>query len=243
MAVGPTLVTAIEKWMDGKRSRTLGMLARLSNVSYSTVRRAAQGEGEPSQQVALDLASVVMAENEFREFVGSHWPALRRFVVDVNYKRGEESLHAFLNSEGHFKVIVLASGHDGTTEEEVKAKFGESHLSYLEDLIDSGFLTSKASGSWAFDREIGDVSMGLARKCLASLAGIADPKNDKIDGASTAWVGWESLSADAAVRCNNVLAKAIEELFSIFNDKANRGDVLVYAGALLNVLKGQEKLR
>jgi hypothetical protein len=242
MSIGQALSEAIATWLDDRKSRSLGMLSRLSQTSNSTVRRAAQAEGEISMDRALAIASVVMPDHAFRQFVGTYCPALKRFVADVNHPRAADSLHGFLNSEGHFKVIVLSSTPRGTSEQEVKEKFGEVHVAYLSDLIDSGHLTKVAPDRWSFQGDLGDVSFELARKCLSTLTTICDKRNDSLEGASTAWVGWQNLNAAAARKVNGLLAKCVEDIFTVFNNKDNHGDVLVFCGLLLNALKGQEKL-
>ncbi|HYX39277.1 MAG TPA: helix-turn-helix transcriptional regulator [Oligoflexus sp.] len=236
-----SLAAAISRWLDGRHTRSLQMLARLSSVSYSTVRRVAQGEVDPSQEVAIAIASIIMPEAELRDFVGSRWPALKRFVVNVSYRTTEDDLARFLHSEEHLKVLVLASYVHGVDEKDVVEAFGQGLLPYFEDVVASGVLTRKGD-KWILDQDVGSSSFAHARRTLATFISMCSRKNDELKGASAAYVGWESLNKEAALKLADLEAKFCEDAFAIIGDKSNRGDVLVFFGTLFNILKGQERL-
>ena len=238
MTIGQTLSSAISRWMEAKDSRSLNMLARLASVSYSSVLRAAQGEGKPTQEVAVAIASVVMSEAELVEFVGKNWPALKRFVVDVSYRTNDEEFSRFLHSEEYLKLVVLASHVDGTNEKEVVEVYGKSSVPYFDDLVNSGFLIRKGS-NWALEKDVGSSSLEHARQCLATFIRMCNKNNDQTKGTSAAYVGWESLTKEAANKIAALEAKFCEEAFSIIGDKNNKGDILVFFGTLFNILKGQ----
>jgi hypothetical protein len=236
-----TLATAISRWLDARPTRSLQMLARLSSVSYSTVRRVAQGEVDSSQEVAVAIASIVMPDPELRDFVGSRWPALKKFVLNVSYRTPEDDLARFMHSEEHLRVLVLASHVHGIDEKDVIETFGQGSVPYFEDIITAGVLSKKGT-KWILDQNVGSTSLEHARQCLAIFIRMCHRRNDEITGASAAYVGWESLSKDAALKLAALEAKFCEDAFSIIADKDSRGDVLVFFGSLFNVLRGQERL-
>lgn len=243
MAVGRDLAEAISEWLEKKKgTRSLYMLARLASISYSSVRRAAQGEGRITQGIALSIASVVMSESKFKEFAHKHWPHLKRFVVDVAHHPIEsEDILDFVKSGQHFKLLVLASSNEGTNEAEVKEKFGEQSIPFFYDLINAGILTRKGD-SWQFEKDIGTVSFESTRNCLSNLISICDKRNDYIKGASTSYVGWKSFNIEAAKKANEIATRYCEEMSKLVKNPENSGDVLIFFGVLSNVLKGREKL-
>lgn len=243
MAINQDLAESISLWLEQKKgTRSLNMLARTACVSYSSARRAAQGEGGVTQGIALSIASVVMAEAQLKEFAQEHWPHLKRFVVDVAHQPlDSEELIDFVKSESHFKLLVLASSNEGTNEAEVQEKFGEQSLPFFHDLIDSGVLVGKGD-SWFLEKDIGSVSFELTRSCLSQLVSICDKRNDYIKGASTSYVGWKSFNVEAARKANEITARYCEEMSQLIKDPASDGDVLVFFGALSNILKGREKI-
>ncbi|HYX39845.1 MAG TPA: hypothetical protein VE954_42660, partial [Oligoflexus sp.] len=63
MTVQQALAVAINSWLKAKAGRSLHTLSRMTpNVSYSSIRRAAQGELEQEQSTVVAIASVVMPE-------------------------------------------------------------------------------------------------------------------------------------------------------------------------------------
>lgn len=244
MSVMGELSQAIDAWVNRKpQTRTISMLSRLSNVSYSTVRRCVQGESEPSQEVALAIASVVMSDSEMRSFIGSHWPWLKRHIVDANHARGEndDDVLEFLRSQPHFRLIVIASHVDGIDSDDVVRKFGESYLDYFEDLKNAGILHN-SGGKWVFDKEFGNVSRDLARTCLSHLLTVVPRQNDDIKNASSAYIAWESLNEEGNKLVSDEISDLCSRLYKIVSNQAYRGDILVACGAFHGILKGQEKL-
>jgi hypothetical protein len=249
MSIQQALAAAISAWLKAKPSRNLNVLTRLTTASYSSVRRAAQGEVEQEQSTVVSIASIVMSEDELRLFLRNYYPSLERAVVDVRgpetstdaLNDNESVVVDFLKSDDHAKLLVLAGSRTGTNDEEVAKKFGENYLAYFEDIKASGILRYN-DGNWYFEGSVGNVSLSLARKVLCSLAREFDVKNDSIKLASYSYVLWESLSPEGVekvYRANEIHAKNV---YDITSDPANKGDVLIVSGLLHNVIKGQELL-
>lgn len=244
MSVVKTLGAAIESWLNQKPGRSLSMLARMSGVGYSTVRRCAQGEGDPTQEVALAIASKVMNDAAVRDFVGSYWPGLRRYVLEANHPvpEGDDDVIEFIRSEPHFKIMVMASHPEGVDAADIVRKFGEDMLPFFEDLTAAGTLRPIGNNRWLFDREYGNVSRELARECLKRLADLCPRSNDAITDGSSAYVAWESLTPEAAKEVALLTSRYCTDIYSVVSKKENHGDVLVVCGALHNILKGLEGL-
>jgi hypothetical protein len=231
----------IANWVEQKPSRNIRMLARLSGISYSSVWRAANNEGEISQSIALAIASVVLSKDELHTYIESQYPHLIKAVVNVKRDGDTEKFHEFIQSPEHFKILVLASAKNGTSSEEVTRMYGEKYQAYFDDLIDSGELIS-ADNRWYFTKDIAHISLSLARQMLSGVAKDCNPKNDTSPYASYAYLGWESLNEKAAKNVYKSIERFNQEIYDIVSDQQNKGDVLVVYGLLQNVIKGQEKL-
>jgi hypothetical protein len=249
MSIQQVLAAAISSWLNAKPNRSLHVLSRLTTASYSSVRRAAQGEVEQEQSTVVAIASVVMSEEDLRSFLRNYYPTLERAVIDVrgpdvrldDANDNETSVIDFLKSDEHSKILILANSRTGTNDEEVSRKYGENYLSYFEDIKKSGILRYN-EGSWFFDGSVGNVSQVLARKVICNLAKEFDGRNDSIHHASYSYLLWESLNKDGLEKVYRCHASHAKEVYDICSDPANHGDILTVFGLLHNVLKGQEGL-
>lgn len=104
------LAQSIREWLDAKPSRSLRMLARLTSVSYSSVRRAAEGNAEQTQEIVLPIASFVMNPGHLAEFIRAYFPKLEKAILDVYYPANEsDDIIDFILSEEHSAIIMLSS--------------------------------------------------------------------------------------------------------------------------------------
>lgn len=241
MSISQSLCPAIDNWLSVKGSRNLSMLARLSGVSYSTVRRIMQRENEPSMETALKLADIVMTRVERIEFAKVHAPGLSRNIAEVAYKSDDDSMLEYMNAS-YAPLLVLASHAIGTNHDEVRYWFGDEMVRRFDELIDGGHL-SRLNGNWKLDKDIGSVSRATAREFLSAFCRMAPVVNDSVDHASVGHVGWESVNAKTAVAIFHLAMNFIREAVKLSNDTANRGDVLVFFGSFFNVMKGAEGLK
>lgn len=254
MTVQQSLAAAIAEWLKAKPSRSLNMLTRLaSGVSYSSVRRALQGDIDQAQSTVISIASVVMSDEQLRLFLRTYYPTLERAVADVRAhdpKRDEVASDSapdeaiiidFLKSPEHSKILILASARTGTNDEEVSRKWGENHLTAFGEMKASGILRNEGD-SWYFDSTVGNVSLALARKVLASLMAGFDSRADSVNFASYSYLRWESLNEKGVKKAYEANARHAEEIHGIFKDPENLGDKLLIFGMIHNILKGWEDL-
>jgi len=243
------LADAISVWLNGRPNRSLNVLSRMlgTDASYSSIRRAAQGELEQEQSIVIAIAGVVMGESEFRSFVRTWYPQLERAVVDVkgpdfnSQVENESAVIDFLKSDDHAKIFLLAGSRTGTTDAEVIRKWGEESLSYFNDIKDSGVLAFR-DGAWFFDGSVGNVSQALARHLISSLAKNFDPRNDSIGLASYSYLSWESLNRSAVEKLYKANESHAKAVYDIISDPENHGEILVLFALLQNVMKGSEGL-
>ncbi len=244
MTYDEELSSAIQAWIEEKESRNMSMLARLANVSYSSVRRAVQKECVASQQTCVQIASIVMPKPEYLEFVERYWPNLKKYVAGIsNYSPNKDDvLQAFMESEEHFMVMTLASSENGTNHEEVKNIFGERYLPIFEELIQSACLKLGKNQRWKIIDNFSSPSFELARKMLSAFLSHHNKVIDEINGATTSWAAWESVKPETARDITDILAKSCAEVTNKLTDPQNKGNVLVCTGIYSGILKGRDEL-
>lgn len=243
MSMSEILRQAINSWTEEKPARSLSVLRRLSGVSYSTLRRIAQGNGSASAETALKVADVVMTEAEFKQFTCEFMPALARTRSEISYKPKNEETLELLYDRKLTGIILLASHKDGTNEVEVQEMFGHETALQFRSLVEEGKLARAGGGNWRIDENIGSVNLELARELLASMAGLCCSANDSLPRASLAHVGWESVNLETAVAIYHAALTFVRTASGLAADKANRGEILIFFGSLFNVMKGTEAYR
>ncbi len=237
------LANAIDCWIKAKSTRSLSMLSRLAQVSYSSARRAAQKEVETSQQICLKIAAVIMSRAEYLEFTAKYWPDLNRFIAKITPPVSKDSILVdFMQSEKHFMVLVLASSADGTSREEAVECFGRGIEPYFNEIVDSGCVNLTSNGRWKLNEDFGSPSFELARKMMIAFIANHNRKNDDVSGTTTSWVCWESVNGETARNVNMKIKKCASEIFEEVSDPRNKGNVLVCSGVYSGIMKGVEEV-
>ena len=236
------LAESIREWLEARSNRSLRMLARLTSVSYSSVRRASEGGAEQTQEIVLPIASFVMNPSRLREFVKANFPQLEKAVLDVYYPANEsDDVIDFILSDNHSAIIMLASSRQGTSRDEIIAMLGEVSAEYFDDVAAAGVLTER-DGRLYLESDIGGISIHHGRKLLSLIAKSCTRKGDSTPFASYANAGWESVTPSAAKDLYRIMERTGKEVHEIASKPENRGDVLVAFGMLHNVIKGADKL-
>lgn len=243
MTIQKNLAAAIESWLEAKKGRSLHSLSRLTSVSYSSVRRAAQGEVEQEQSTVVAVASVVMKNEELKIFISKYYPELQGAVVENRDSNSyeDQGIEEFLDSDDHFVILLMANSRNGTNEKEIAHMFGESKVPYFEDIKNSNVLVER-DGRWYFEGNISIASLDLSRRLLRRILSQCDRRNDSVKYASFSYTNWESLTSEAARELYNEASNYSRRIYEITSNPKNHGNILVVMGLIHNVLKGQEEL-
>lgn len=240
MAMTDSLRESIDRWLSAREKRSLSMLARLSKVSYSTVRRIVQGEKyEPSSNTAMKLAGVVMSKPELVAFATEYFPNMVADRTDVSHS-SEDELMELLEDSNYIPVLLLSSHKDGTNEEEVRYFFGNEFTHKFNEMVNAGHLKRVRGDNWRLEKDIGSVDLSTARQWLSAMANICPSHNDNIKKASIAHVGWETVNFETALAIYHAAMDFVRTSIKLTTDEKNKGDILVMFGTLFNVLKGSE---
>ncbi len=135
------LARLISDWISQK-SNTLHLLSQQSGISYTTVKRIAQGETKAEFSNALKILTTVCDASTTNAFLAKHFPdvsALMRSVY-VNHQTLSQSAYEFSTTELGFKIIFSACAKSGIDRATVAKNWGEDGLDLLEDILEAGIL-------------------------------------------------------------------------------------------------------
>lgn len=244
MNISSVVKDGIEEWLGDKPARSLSMLARLSKISYATVRRAAQGEADLNFNTAIALCDVIFSRSKMREVIAMSFPHVTKLALEHYWPKPEnESLYDFLASKDHFPVMMLASNEGGTTKEEIASVFGRKASLPTEQLLDATVLR-EINGRIVLSQDaVGITSKAVARTNLSAMLDAIDPGNDEIPYTSNAYTYTQGLNEDAVKKADEIIKDAHDKLYELLSDTKNHGNILWFSGVLSNVLVNGDKLK
>jgi len=132
----------IEQYLALK-NKSLNTLSQASGVSYSTVRRVAQGEAEPNLENTLQLLTKLTDNEGMATYLRKHYPVLGNHLAEIQkglaIKNGEVMQQA-LRDKTRYTIQLLASRAFGLTKGEVLDLLGQRAVSKLSELAAGGVL-------------------------------------------------------------------------------------------------------
>src|SRR5262245_60782147 len=140
------LRNVIDRYLDGHRGRSLATLSRASGVSYTTLRRLYQKEGNPTAEPVLKIADAALNNEEKLAFINRHYPelavTLNRFQTDAYAPKQprQELLKTFYIRDPHNYILNLAHNDKGATRDDVRRLTGERGLEALDELVEHEIL-------------------------------------------------------------------------------------------------------
>lgn len=232
----------IDRYLSGHRNRSLSSLSRASGVSYTTIRRLYQREGNPTAEPVLKIVDAALNNDEKIEFINRHYPEIAVTIKNFNSEAynsttsRQEALKTFYVRDPHNFVLNLAHNDKGTTRSDINSLMGSRGLEALDELIEHDLLECARQGS----EEIFRLAPLLSHDCDMALAQIklsADHFNRSLIGTKAARLfhGTASLNREALERIHDVLSAAIQEIVAIKDDPRSRGDIPMFVDMIMNV--------
>ena len=232
----------IERYLEGHRSRSLATLSRASGVSYTTLRRLYQREGNPTAEPVLKIADAALTNEEKRAFINRHYPeiaaTINRFESDSYAPKAprQEQLKTFYVRDPHNFILNLAHNDKGTTAEVVRRLTGERGLEALDELVEHEILERASVAG----REVYRLTPLLSHDCdmaLAQLQLSADHFDRSLIGTKAARLfhATASINLRALERVHDILSAAIRDIVALKDDPRNEGDIPFYVDMMMNV--------
>ncbi len=135
----------IRCWLDENNRRSLTHIVKKSGLSYSTVRRLAEGEREPQQGTVISALSAIMSLDEVNKILRPYYPNLAKLAA--HDPRSSKKYEFLEKGEGDFEwqgydpwILALASTPQGVSKFILLRKFGEICEPRIESLLNRGVL-------------------------------------------------------------------------------------------------------
>lgn len=232
----------IDRYLSGYRNRSLSSLSRASGVSYTTIRRLYQREGNPTAEPVLKIVDAALNNDEKIEFIHRHYPEIA--VTIKNFDRQsyasntsrQEVLKTFYLRDPHNFILNLAQNDKGTTRADINRLMGARGLEALDELLDHELLELERANS----ENIYRLPPLLSHDCDMALAQIklsADHFNRSLIGTKAARLfhGTASLNKAALERIHDILSAAIQEIVAIKDDPRSSGEIPMFVDMIQNV--------
>lgn len=232
----------IDRYLDGHRSRSLATLSRASGVSYTTIRRLYQREGNPTAEPVLKIVDAALTNDEKVQFINRHYPELgatiSRFQAVATQSHGShEVLKTFISRDPHNFVINLANNDKGATREQVQRLTGEKGLEALDELVEHDVLQPLKEGGRIVYR-FPPLMTSDAEIVLVQASQAVKHFDRALIGTKAARLFHATASIDERTleRIHGVLTGAINEIMALKDDPRNTGNIPFYASMVMSVL-------
>ncbi|RYE58292.1 MAG: hypothetical protein EOP48_03850 [Sphingobacteriales bacterium] len=231
----------IERWQSDRRNHTLPMLARLSGVSYPTVRRIAQRETVPELGSVINILSIVASVEETKTFLQKHNAVLAK-VLDSSLYSGEplKGLAEIDNfTLQDFLVIALAATQDGTDQKEILFRAGKLGADSIEKLMSAGVIERSGDRIVTIAQNVRTIGDERVLKSIALLCEAFDYKQINSRGSLFRFKS-EGLSKEAVLQIYKILYEASNQIQQIMDDEKNRGEYVLGVGMVSTFIKFPE---
>ena len=236
------LKQVIDTYIDGHRSRSLATLSRASGVAYTTLRRFAQKEGNPTAEPVLKILDAVLATKEKIGFLETHFPEIARTIsryagtsFQENADPTREELKMFVRRTPHNYILNLAINVRGTSATTISRLYGERGLEALDEMVECGVLDRDPHGRVRY-RDDTLVSFDCDY-LLDQVRHSIDAFDRSLVGTSAArlWHKTATVNQEGLERVHRLVSEVYEAIAAINEDPRFHGDIPYFAGLVMNV--------
>ena len=236
------LRSAIDRYLDGHRSRSLATLSRACGVSYTTIRRLYQREGNPTAEPVLKIVDAALNLDEKVQFINRYYPeigsTISRFQGGAfpHKEPRQEALRGFFMRDPHNFILNLAHNDRGTTVAAVRRLTGERGVEALEELLDHELLDRDDVNGEMVVR----LAPMLSHDCDLALAQMklsADHFDRSLIGTKAARIfhATASVNERAMERIHDILSTAVQDIVALKDDPRSSGDIALFVDMMMNV--------
>ncbi len=234
------LKLAIERWLQGKKTRSLSMLAHRTNKAYSTIRYIAQGERLPSQSTIFAITDVIMETTERVAFFKTYFPEMgalmeKAYPSDIRNQPHHEMLQRFLRQEPHNRIFNMAATEAGTHRSRIRTLLGDVGIQALQDMLDEEFLNEDEQGTVKYSSEswaLTNIDDTLAQ--LSASVHHFDKSLIGTDGAALVHMT-ASISPSHIPKLKRLISDFAKELSMLKNDPNAAGEIPFFCNLLYSL--------
>lgn len=233
----------IELWLANRKYANLSVLARISGVSYPTLRRIVQGEMTPSLQTVMQLAPVLLEQTPAQQFVAKHFPEvgkLYRFGDGGGYQVAEGHMAYTSFTKEEFIIFGLATREGGIRRSRLVEKLGESAYSAIDRLLGHELIVE--TDGVLKTRDENPYVPGLDGVLhLIRLAIDCFDKDKELDYGTYYMMFTSGLNDDGIKAAHRVMNEAEKKLLTVFNEPSFKGQKVLYYTLLSSYLESKEE--
>lgn len=240
-AIMEELSAAINRWLQGRKNRSLAMLAHRTNKAYSTIRYIAQGERLANESTILAITDVIMMPWEKVKFFKRYFPHLgemmeKAYAPDLKEEEEQhELLRYFISREPHNRIFNMAASSHGTYRSTIRRLLGDVGESALQEMLNEGFLYKTEEGriryhnpSWTTT----DVDETLTQ-IRASLEHF---DRDLVGTDASALLNMTaSIRREEIPRLKQLISRFVQELAQLKNHPDAEGDVPFFCNLIYSI--------
>lgn len=234
------LQMAIEEYISLSSVRSVAFLARKSGLPYSTVRRAAQGEGTPTFATVVSILEVIMTCKDLLQFVSKHFPGAYETLSTMfsnSFSKGETApiseaqLKQYLFNPISNHILHLCLCGSGTTEQKIQLMFGELGMRKLRAMMKDGYIVSNGETLTFYRENLSKRPFIVFLRDIEVLTEIFDAENLNSDAALLATI-IESVSLTGLAKIKAAGLEYLQAMRHLSEAHSDAGTIPFFAAVL-----------
>ena len=222
----------IDTWLEAKERRNLAILANMSQVAYSTLRRIRNNEAKAKATTVLAISEIVMHTSDRVKFFEKYFPSIGKIMASAYPQEDEfqaisEKVKKYLRRDPHNKIFNMAATSAGIAEKDIRRHLGEVGLVALEELLEDEVLFAQ-NGRIKFARD--HWTLANADDMLNQIRRSVDYFDKSLVGTDYAMLvnNTGSIKASHLPKVKALIEKFAIELAEIKNDPEAEGPVCFF---------------
>lgn len=140
----------IDAYLSTNPRLTLQSVTDKTTVTYSTLRRIVNLNGNPQPEAVIKIYQTLGYDNELYQYMSDFHPEIAGLITEKNRNRDSHYVAAnetqYFVDEASYFIMTLAYTTSGTTEEVIERQHGLNGITKLDELIKEGMIIKKDDG-------------------------------------------------------------------------------------------------
>jgi hypothetical protein len=234
------LTVMVEQWIEEKPMRTVPLLAKISGVGETTIRRAVGGSNTPALDTIVSLGRATGKRSLMLEAVLKYYPTCFEVIEKSGMgadKQPEADTSEFLEASVSTTLFLSLYTRTGLSKKSVKAQHGTKGLAILDRMIGIGVAIAKdedhvvARENW--------YSYHTPEEVLRTIRNLTLDFDKSSIGSDFArmTVLSESVNSETAKRIQSIVDRAVVDIRALMNDPNSIGTDVVAVSLLMQPVK------
>ena len=225
----------VEEWLSARPSRNIGVLARMSGVGESTLRRIQAGTGKPSLDVIISIGRTTGARDKMLAAIETHYPSCVPVIAKSSMACGpqpEADTSEFFENSLSTTLFLSLFSRDGLSRNGVEKKHGKKGLDVLERLLEMKIAKQEGSKFFSAEKWYSYRSPDELLRVIRNLTNDFEKADLGSDFARMSVLS-ESVNPAGAARIQTIVDEAIAKIRTVMDDSTSLGDNVVSVSLLM----------